>query len=766
MRKYIVFILLLALQTASAITPFGNAKWIGATSDINDTMGGKSIVLSKTLQFEKKVSKAEIYVCGLGQYQLYLNGSKVSDDVFAPAWSDYRKTVFYNRYDVTKQLTSVSGDLRVSVMLGNGFYYEDGKRYHKLKSRFGPLTLLLHLHVDYEDGTQQEVITDKDWQWCLSPVTFNSIYGGEDYDARLEDSMPWNDAIVQSAPYGVLTEQIAPPVRIMERYGIKSVHHLTEGEIASASMTTKRDIAPHAFVLDMGQNLSGFPEIRVKGKRGQKITLIVGETLTKEGACDQRQTGRPHYYTYTLRGNEPETWHPAFSYYGFRYIQVEGAVMQDDVNSDGLPVLQDIKSCFIYNSSPTIGSFSCSNPLFNDTYRIIDRAIRSNWQSVWTDCPHREKLGWMEQDWLNAEGLMDNYDCRKMIEQTMILLADAQHDDGSLPEIAPEYVRFEGPWAKPFLESPEWGGALIALPYLYAGHYSDNSLIQKYLPEMIKYVDYLATRDSSYILNMGLGDWYDYGPGKAGFAKNTPVSLVSTAHYYLWTQMVAMVAKKYGNKQKAKTLLHRADSIRQAFLETFKLQSQSAYAIALEMGLYRKGEKQLLLQRLVDDIHQHGDRLTTGDVGTRYLFRSLLHNGNQELLYKMLNHDGVPGYGYQLKKGMTTLAEQWDPDLGASRNHFMLAHINNHLIHDMVGINVNGNTVVVEPKPVGDLTWAKGETMIGKDKIQVSWKCEGKKFLLDVIAPRTIKVTLKDEEVNRFCSIRGFRLQYERISAE
>lgn len=623
----------------------------------------------------------------------------------SPAWSDYKKTVFYNTVDLTAILRRKN---LIEVLLGNGFYYERGVRYHKLKTKFGPLTLLFHLTIKYADGTRQIIDSDASWKWSRSQTVYNSIYGGEEEDATYTDHP--HPVVVQPAPQGILRPQLSAPVRIMERYGV-----------------TRR--LPHN-VFDMGQNMAGFPEIKVSGKRGQRVTLRVGETLTDEGYVNQNQTGKDHFYQYTLKGDGIETWHPRFSYYGYQYIQVEGAVMQGDRNPQSLPVIHQLQSCFIYNSARKTGAFECSNPRFNKTYQIIDRAIRSNWQSLWTDCPHREKLGWLEQDWLNGDGLVYNYDCRRMIEQTMQNIVDAQHADGSMPEIAPEYIQFDGSWAPPFQESPEWGGAIVALPVLYAQHYGDSSLIRKFLQPMLRYVNYLATRDSCGILNIGLGDWYDYGPGKAGFAKNTPVALVATAHYYRWTRMVASFDHQFS------ALNHRADSIKAAFLRTFRLNSQAAYAIALESGLYRNGDRQALLDSLVADIHRHGDRLTTGDVGTPYLFKMLIDNGQHELLYRMLDHDDVPGYGYQIRQGMTTLTEQWDPTLGASRNHFMLAHINNHLIQDIVGIHVSGDQCRIAPHPVGDMSWAKGYTETTLGRVSCSWKKEGRKLMIDVELPQ------------------------------
>ena len=733
----LVILVILGVSSSFAQDYFGGAQWIGAITRQQahipegryyqgavlkeskslwakaDTLSRRSIILRRSFKPWKTIKKAELRICGLGFYELTINNKKVGDAEFAPLWSDYDKSIFYNLYDVTSYLQL--GDNEIRVLLGNGFYNEQGGRYHKLRISFGPPTLKFFLYVIYEDGMRERLLSDENWEWAPSPIVFNSIYGGEDYDARIEPT-DWKPVVIQEAPKGLLRKQIAKPVKIMEQFPVKK--------------TLRKD---SLMVLDMGQNLAGYPEITVSGKPGQYLKITPAETLTPEGLCNQKQTGRPHYYTYILKGEGKETWHPRFSYYSYRYLQIEGDIK----------VLKDIKSCFIYNSALRIGEFECSNPLINDTHKLIDRAIRSNWQAVWTDCPAREKLGWLEQDWLNGEALVYNYDAQSMIEQTMQNIVDAQHEDGSMPEIAPEYTQFTGSWAKPFQESPEWGGAIIALPMLYWQHYGDLSLAREYYEPMKRYIDYLASQDSAYILKMGLGDWYDYGPGRAGFSQNTPMPLVSTAHYYQWMCYMYVLAKQLGKRDEAYAFNQRAENIRQAFnrefydakRKTYGTGSQCSLALPLYLKLVPEKDYQAVLQNLIKDIHQHGDRLTTGDVGNRYLFYTLAKNGHRELLYKMLNHYDVPGYGYQIKKGQTTLTEQWNPDHGASMNHFMMAHIENLLIPDLLGIQRNGDLIEIAPHPVGDLTWCKGSTMSAQGKVSVSWKIKKDKFIMDIDIP-------------------------------
>ena len=723
-----------------------------------DPLSRQSIWLKKEMKLPADVYKATMKIVGLGFYELSINRQKVTDAVFAPLWSDYDKTVFYNTYDVTALLKK--GKNQLSVLLGNGFYNEQGGRYTKMKVSYGPPTLYCSLEIELKNGRTVCIVSDGSWKYSPSSITFNSIYGGEDEDARITPS--WKPVVIQKGTRGILRQQMAQPVKMMEYFGVKSRHQLTPQQIAKAS-NAKHPIPAGTFVLDMGQNLAGFPQIKVSGKAGQQVRLYPSETLTAQGTCNQKQSGSPYYLTYTLSGKGEksadgkriETWHPHFTYYGYRYIQVEGAVMKGDENPDGKPVIEDIQSCFVYNSAAKIGNFECSNPMFNRAYQIIDRAIRSNWQAVWTDCPHREKLGWLEQDWLNGEGLVYNYDCRSMIEQTMQNIADAQHANGAVPTTAPEYIYFKGKWLDPFAESPEWGGALVALPFLYLQHYGDDRMVKKYAPQMFRYVDYLQSKDSCRILKQGLGDWYDYGKGRSGFSQNTPMPLVATAHYYLWVKLTQKAAAMSGKTAEANRYAILASEILQAFQKEFLhiekaassgksssdavvkdavvkdaiektyygSGSQASNAIPLALGMVPSQYRKQVLQHLVDDIHAHHDRLTTGDVGNRYLFQALLRNGYADLWYKMLAHDDVPGYGFQIKKGMTTLTEQWNPEMGASMNHFMMAHINNHFLSDIVGIRIEQGRLIIAPQPMGDLTWAKGSTRLSDGKqIAVAWK--------------------------------------------
>ncbi|MDL2230750.1 family 78 glycoside hydrolase catalytic domain, partial [Alistipes sp. OttesenSCG-928-L06] len=316
----------------------------------------RSILLRKSVRTVKAVERAVLSVVGLGHYELYIDGVNQcglpSGAVFQPHWSDYDKTVYYNRYDISETFRGTPGEHVFGVCLGNGFYNVSGNRYLKLKVTFGPPTLLFQLNLTYTDGTTETYCSDESWKWHESPITFNCIFGGEDYDARLEqpgwckagfDDSRWKPVVVQEPPLGRLTRQTAPPVQIMQTYPAKSV----------------KDVGNDTKVFDMGQNLSGFPTVTVQGRPGQTIRLVPGESLNADGTVNQKRTGSPHYYEYTIGSDRPETWRPSFSYYGYQYIQVQGA---DYLTGDGNhPVILDLVSNFVYNSAEEVGTFECSN---------------------------------------------------------------------------------------------------------------------------------------------------------------------------------------------------------------------------------------------------------------------------------------------------------------------------------------------------------------------------------------------------------------------
>ena len=702
----------------------------------------RSILLRREFSFDKEIAEAVVYVSGLGHYELSINGQKIGDSMFNPMWSDYDKTVYYNVYDVTRQLQKENA---IGVLLGNGFYNQQGGRYVKMQVSFGPPTLFLKMAITFRDGSRQTIVSDKSWQYSPSPLTFNDMYGGEDYDATLEqtgwdqprfDASSWEAVVIQEAPTGRLRPQTAHPVRVMERFPVKTANPVGG-----------------SYLFDMGQNLSGFPVIRVSGKAGDKVRMIVGENLHPDGTVNQSQSGAPHYYDYTLKGDGEELWHPRFSYYGFRYIQVEGAKPVGSKDEREIPLIRELQSAFVYNAAPESGSFHCSNDIFNDAHRIILNAMKSNMHAVFTDCPHREKLGWLEEIHLNGPGLAYNFDLASFAPKIMQDIRDAQLPSGLVPDIAPEYVIFSGG----FRDSPEWGSSAVLLPFLYYHYYGDRSLIEAYYDVMKRYVDYLTSTATGHIVSHGLGDWYDYNKDfSAGPSRNTPIALSATMHYFMDIDYLVQAAKMLGKSDDLQFYSSLQEKVKDAYNKTFfnsetkqyGTGSQASNAMSLFIGVVPPEERQAVLRNLVKDIEKHGYRLTTGDVGNRYLFQVLAENGLNEVMYKMHNHKEVPGYGFQIQFGATTLTEQWDPRNGNSWNHFMMGQIEEWFYKTLAGIRSENKNeegfrhIVIAPQPVGDLTFVKAAYETPYGKISVDWEIEEELFILTVDIPVNCTATV------------------------
>ncbi|MGM8360952.1 glycoside hydrolase family 78 protein [Flavobacterium sp. ARAG 55.4] len=714
-----------------------------AMVDATDSLARRSIQLRKPFTISKKIKEAVVYVSGLGHYELTLNGKKVGNSEFAPLWTDYDKTVYYNTYEIKANELS-KGENAIGVVLGNGMYNMIEERYAKFFVSFGPPTLFLQMKVLYEDGSEQIIKTDKTWKYAKSPITFNSIFGGEDYNANLEqkgwnkahfNDAHWKSIVIQEAPKGVLRPQQLTPVKIEEQFAVKAVTEPKAG----------------VRVFNMGQNLSGFPTLKVQGKKGQTVRMWVGEGLNDDGTVGQGRSGKPYYFDYTLKGEGVEEWQPKFSYYGYQYIQIEGANYKATKDAS-LPTIIDLKSNFIYNSAGTAGSFTSSNEIFNKTHELINNAIKSNFQAVLTDCPHREKLGWLEESHLNGPGLIYNYNMKNYIPGIMQNIADAQRENGMIPTIAPEYVVFGGD----FTDSPEWGVAGVILPWMYYDYYGDDSLLKEYYPVMKKYVDYLTSKADKGIVSYGLGDWYDYGDHAAGYSKNSPIALSATSHYYFGVDLLAKAAKLLDKKEDAVIYEKLAISVKNAFngrffdekTKQYGTGSQFSNAVPLFLNMVSAEDRQAVLDNLVNDIKARNYRLTTGDVGNRYLFQVLADNGLNEVMYKMHNHYDAPGYGFQIKFGLTTLTEQWDPRKGNSWNHFMLGQIEEWFYKSLVGIvpdeaNPGFTHFFLQPEMVGDMTFVKGTYNSVYGEIASEWEKKDNKLIYKCTIPANTTATVK-----------------------
>ena len=652
----------------------------------------------------KPVKRAMAYICGLGQFEMFLNGEKVGDHFLDPAWTKFDKEAQYVAFDITGELRD--GKNAVGVMLGNGYYHTPHGRYLKLLFSYGAPKMICKLQIEYADGTAQTVVSDDKWRASESPVTFSSIYGGEDYDASAVqpgwaepgfDDRKWKKAVLTQGAGVKLIPQISEPLKVMERIPTVRRFRAANGN----------------WVYDLGQNASGIVQLTVRAVTPQSIKLIPGELINDDSTVNQRASGAPFYHVYTARGDgSSETWHPQFTYYGFRYVEVEGAVPAGESNPGALPEVIDITGLHTRNSAAQVGTFACSDPLFNKIHTLIDWAVRSNMASVLTDCPHREKLGWLEVTHLMGGSIQYRYDISRLYAKQVNDMRTAQHANGMVPTIAPQYVTF----SPDFIDTPEWGSAFVIIPWNLYEWYGDLAPLRDNYERMKRYVDYLGSRADNHIVAYGLGDWYDIGPDRPGYAQLTSNGVTATAIYYQDVKILERAARLLGKEADVRKYAALASDIKRAFNEKFfdkktlkyDRDSQTANSIALHMDLVEPQYKAVVRQNLIDDIRRRGNALTAGDVGYRYVLRALEENDASEVICDMNSRYDVPGYGYQLAHGATCLTESWQAYREVSNNHCMLGHLMEWLYSGLGGIRQSPGSagykeIVIRPQVVGDI---------------------------------------------------------------
>lgn len=702
------------------------AQWRGAwIAHPGTALGSGPLPLfRKRFDLDRPVRQAVVLVSGAGFHELRVNGAKVGGHVLAPAWTNYRASMLYETFDVTALLQP--GANALGVMLGNGFYNVAGGRYVKYNGSFGQPRLALMLRLTFDDGATRDIVTDNTWRVHDGPITFSCIFGGEDYDARLEipgwdtaafDDSAWPRVRTVEAPGGVMAAQSSPPVKVQQSF-------------RPVKVTEPR---PGIRVYDLGQNFAGWPRISASGPAGAHVKITPGELLDAGGLVTQRSSGGPNFFTFTLKGAGRESWAPRFSYYGFRYLQVEGDARVEEIAGE-----------FLHLDAPRAGAFECSNARFNKVHALIDAAVRSNLQHVVTDCPHREKLGWLEQTYLMGPSLLYNWDLRAFLPKMLRDMREAQLTSGLVPDIAPEYVAFRGG----FRDSPEWGSAAVLVPWLDWQWYADRDSLAAAYPSMKAYVHYLLSQTKQGLLTYGLGDWYDIGPRAPGYSQLTPQGVTATATLIADLDVVQRAAVILGFPEEAARFSAQAALTRAAFQRayykaeepSYATGSQTSLAMPLALGIAPAGVRPALVEKLVADIRARGNHTSAGDVGYRYVLAALLEAGRADIVFDMANNDAAPSYAGQISAGATALTEAWDANPASSQNHLMLGHIEEWFYGALAGIRPDPFSpglarLLIAPQPAGDVTWVKASLETPRGPVAVHWRREAGVFRLSLDLP-------------------------------
>ncbi|MFH0918846.1 MAG: alpha-L-rhamnosidase N-terminal domain-containing protein [Fibrobacterota bacterium] len=680
------------------------SEWDAGTawiqSDFPDSEVAKCPMFRREFTVSKTIRRATMYICGLGHYELSINGSRIGDHVLDPLWSEYTKTCYYATYDVTGNL--MSGNNGIGVMLGSGFYNSFANpRWNYSNTNYGPKKLITELHIEYTDNTVEKIVSNSSWKFTESPITFSSIYGSEDYDARKEqpgwDSAGFNDASWKSAiecsgSGGALVSQFAPPIKVR---GILNPISVNGNQYSFES------------------NIAAQVEITVTGTAGSQVKI--------------GPTGYGGYCVYTLKGSGTEMWHPRFTYdFVLSPLTVQ--------TISGSATVQDVKLRYVYNSSDSVGSFACSNDWINKIHKITLEAIKCNMQGTKTDCPHREKLGWTSTIHLMGPSIMYNFDVQNYYAKLTRDCKDAQQANGDVPAVVPYY--------NPVGSDPVWGSAMVVNPWLIYQNYGDEKPLADNYNAMKAFENQFGDRMIS-------GHWGDWGnPYGRGDSRGT-----TTIITYYNSNILAQTADLLGNSSDKTYYTNQTTSLMNHYNMTFfnnadyyswgpsvtNNASQSMQAMALDFGIVPAGKdsnvENFLLWLILNRDNGH---LACGETALPSLWRALNKYERNDLAFSMIMQPTAPSYkAFVNDPSIKTLPEFFN-DINPNGCHDMLGHVEEWFYSALAGISPEKpgyEELCVKPHAVGDLTSCSASVQTIRGKVASSWTKSPGEFDLNITIP-------------------------------
>lgn len=735
-------------QTFDSIEKFGWSK--NKLTDGLNLLGEveknhEALLLRKEISFDKKILSAKAYICGLGYYELSINGAKVGDHLLDPGFTDYTKRALYVVYDITPFLNQPNNC--IGVILGGGWYdlaTPDAWGYH-VASWNAPPKLLLNIIIDYTDGSRNIIASDKTWKIAKGPIIFNCVRGGETYDATREqggwnlpgyDDTLWSTATIVPAPKGKLVSQQSPPIRAVKQIKPISV----------------QEPKPGVYVYDLGVNMAGWVRLEATGTLQDTINLLYNERLNDDGTVMLGPHAWWHYGPYQtdkyiFSGKGKEIFQPRFTYHGFRYVQIRGLKSK--------PKLEDLMGVQVNTDPDRAGNFLCSNSDINIVQELIIRTQLNNLHSIPTDCPHREKIGWMGDGLVTMEEAMYNFDMMTFYTKWFHDMMDAQESDGHEPPIVPNSG---WKWANslknpegviPIFSDPWWGGALLVTPWKLYQYYGDSRHLEEGYESMKLYMNWIESRSDNYIFKANLGDWIE--PASFSDAEGTPREQIGTSAYYFFSRLMSQIAKLLDKQSDAEKYEILANKISATYNDKFFSQetglyaddSQLAQVIPLLFNMVPKGKEDIVLQQLINNItKKHNNHLTTGIIGTPLLFQLLTNLGYSDLAYTIATQEDQPGWFYMLKNGATTIWEVWDAiaQTDHSRNHPAFGAIGAWYYQSLAGIQPDPEgpgfkKIIIKPEIVGDLTWVEASYNSIHGKIVSYWKRDGNRLNINITIP-------------------------------
>ena len=690
--------------------------------------------LRKSFNISKPLARATVYATALGIYEMRINGKRVGENVLAPEWTDYRKRLRYQEYDVTSMLSS--GENVVGAQVANGWYsghIGNGGFQYWGKSP----ALLAQIELTYQDGSTERIVTDRTWRSHVSPLLSTDFMLGEEYDARAElpgwdrpgfKETDWFNVAERDEAEREINGQVMEPATYV-------------CELKSKSVSEPK---PGRWTFDLGQNMVGVVHLKVTAPAGTRLVLRHAEMLNPDGTIyTDNLRGAPSIDTYVCKGGGVETWQPKFTFHGFRYVELTGLSRK--------PAADAVSGLVIASATPKAGSFQCSDPLVNQLQSNIEWGQRGNYLSVPTDCPQRdERLGWMGDAQVFVRTAAHNADVAAFFTKWLTDVTDSQDEQGRFSDVSPFAGAARG--------TPAWGDAGVVCPWTIYQMYGDLQLLERQYPSMVKWVEFGERASASHIRDRDRGN--DYGDWLSINA-NTDKELIGTAYHAYSTSLVAKAAAALGKKDDAARFEKLFGEIKQAFIGkyvaadgTIKGNTQCSYLMALKFNLLPDELRSKAADILERDIAAKGDHLSTGFVGVGYLLPVLTEMNRSATAYKLLHQDTFPSWLFSVRMGATTIWERWDgwtPDKGFqdigmnSFNHYSLGACGEWLYDTVLGIRAaepGFKSLVIRPIPGGKLTKANGSYHSIRGLIRCAWETTAGGFDLAVEVPANTSATV------------------------
>lgn len=703
----------------------------------------------KTFELDFAPEEAEISICGLGFYVLYVNGFNITKGALAPYISNPDHICYYDTYDIKKHLTK--GKNVIAVMLGNGFNNSFGGvvwDMDKAEWRSAP-RVALELSATNKDRTLS-IVADESFRVHASPIFFDDLRMGEYYDANKEidgwneiefDDSFWGNARIAPVPRGKLKRCIAEPIRVTKKLSPVRILKQEDG-----------------YIYDFGENNAGVCTLRISANRGQRIELWHGEEI-KDGKFDNISTihngPETQFYkeygqkdVFIAKGDGIEEYTPSFTYHGFRYVLVKG-ITEEQANAE-LLTYQVMSS-----ELKKIGGFHCSVETVNTLFEMVERSDISNFYYFPTDCPHREKNGWTGDASMSAAHTVLLFDVEKSWCEWLDNIRLAQAEDGMLPGIVPTYD-----WGYDWGNGPAWDSVIFNLPYqLYKKRGNTDVIIQN-ASTMVRYLNYiLQKRNEDGLVAIGLGDWAPVGK-KNSDDYTVPLEVVDSI-------IIMDMAKKADEMFRAVGYVHQADFANEIYHDfrngirthlidkktlSVKGNSQSGQAMALYYGVFNPDEKEKAFENLMRYIAQKNNSFDCGFLGMHVLFHVLSEFGQSDLAYEMITKKDYPSYAHLIEQGETTLVESFQPDGTpcGSHNHHFLGDIGRWFITDIAGLNVvNSERVEIKPSFIKKIDSASAYYYLPCGKVEVSWRREKEEIILAVNCDTGIQCDIRLPEESK-----------------